>query len=100
MTQGPVSLLPSLLRRAAPRRYPLFAGLTFLIVGLTTAPECVAQRFVDLSSQVAVTKSGLVLNRATNTFNTVVTITNSSANDLNGPLLLVISKLSPTTVSV
>src|ERR1700730_9306102 len=100
MTQGPASLLLGSLCRALPRRYSPLIGLSFLIVGLTTAPECVAQRFVDLSSQVTVTKSGLVLNRATNTFNTVVTITNSSANDLNGPLLLVISKLSPTNVSV
>jgi uncharacterized repeat protein (TIGR02543 family) len=78
----------------------LIAGLCLFIASLATPPTCAAQTFVDMSSQVTITKSGLVLNRATNTFNSVVTLTNSSASDLNGPLLLVISNLSPTTVTV
>jgi hypothetical protein len=78
----------------------LIASLGLFIAILATPSDCVAQKLVDVSAQVTVTKSGLVLNRATNTFNCVVTITNTSASDLNGPLLLVISKLSPTTVTL
>jgi Putative Ig domain/Divergent InlB B-repeat domain len=88
-----------MLRRVSTWRSLIF-GFSVLIAALTTAPGCAAQKTVDVSTQVTVTKSGLVLNRATNTFNTVVTITNSSASDLNGPLLLVISNVSATTVTV
>jgi putative Ig domain-containing protein/List-Bact-rpt repeat protein len=100
MGQGLASSLAGLLRHALSRRCLLLIGLCFLMVGLTTAPECAAQKFVDESAHVTITRSGLVLNRATNTYNSVVTITNSSASDLNGPLLLVISNLSPTSITV
>ncbi len=67
---------------------------------LAASSECAAQSFVNLSSQVTITKSGLVLNRATNTFNSTVTLTNISGAVLNGPLVLVISNISPATVTL
>lgn len=100
MGQGPAPSSAGFLRHALSRRYLLVVGLSFLIVGLTAAPECAAQTFVDVSSEVTVTKSGLVLNRTTNTFNTVVTITNVSSAVLNGPLVLVVSSLAPITVTL
>jgi hypothetical protein len=78
----------------------LTIGLSLLIVGLMTVSECAAQVLVDVSAQVTVKKSGLVFNRTTNTFDSLVTITNSSATVLNGPLVLVISNLAPTTVTL
>lgn len=78
----------------------LIVGFWLFIGSLATTRNCAAQTFVDMSSQVTITKSGLVLDRATNTFNTVVTITNSSSTVLNGPLVLVISDLTPTTVTL
>jgi hypothetical protein len=78
----------------------LMAGFCLLITSLATPPNCAAQTFVDMSSQVTITKSGLVLNRATNTFNSLVTIKNSSSTVLNAPLVLVISNLTPTTVTL
>jgi len=74
--------------------------VTLFIAGLATPSDCTAQTFVDVTRQVTITKSGLVLNRATNTFNSVVSITNISGAVLNAPLVLVISNISPATVTL
>lgn len=50
----------------------------------------------DVTSHFSVAKSGLVLNRATNTFDQVITLTNNSATRILGPLSLTISGLPPT----
>jgi len=78
----------------------LVASFALFIAGLAIPSDCAAQNFVDESGQVTITKSGLVLNRATNTFNSLVTITNSSGAVLNAPLVLVISNISPSTVTL
>jgi hypothetical protein len=69
--------------------------LSVLIVELT-APltVSVAQTLNDITSQVTITKSGLALSRQTGTFNCLVTITNSSAATINGPLVLVVSNIT------
>jgi murein DD-endopeptidase MepM/ murein hydrolase activator NlpD len=54
---------------------------------------------VDVSGQVNITKSGLVLNRATRTFDSVVTLTNSLI-PISGPVSLVITGITPNTVSL
>jgi len=53
----------------------------------------------DVTSQVTISKSGLTYARATNTFNSVVTVTNASAATLAAPLDLVITGLTPATVT-
>ena len=54
----------------------------------------------DVTSSVSISKSGLVYARATNTFNSVVTITNTSGATLPAPLELVVSSTSPSTVTL
>jgi len=100
MSPSSFAVMMELPRRVPRWRRLLIIGLSLFIAGLTTAPDCAAQKLVDVTAQVTVTKSGLVFNRLTNTFNSVVTLTNSSASDLNGPLVLVISNLTPTTVTL
>ncbi len=78
----------------------LIARLALVIAGLAAPLICAAQAFVNVSSQVTITRSGLVLDRATDTFNSVVTIANISSAVLNGPLELVISNISPSTVTL
>lgn len=48
----------------------------------------------DVSSEVTVTRSGYVLNLATGRYAQTVTVTNSSANTISGPISLVLDNLS------
>jgi pimeloyl-ACP methyl ester carboxylesterase len=64
-------------------------------------PICRAQNFVDLSAEVRIAESGLVFNRNTNTFNSLVTITNAlTGHTLNTPLFLIVSNISPSSVTL
>ena len=54
----------------------------------------------DVTSLVTVTRSGLVYNRTTNTFDSLLTITNSSTSVLTGPLILAISQIAPSSVTL
>jgi uncharacterized repeat protein (TIGR02543 family) len=78
----------------------LVARLVLGIAGLAASMHCAAQTFVDVTSQVTISRSGLLLDRATNTFNSSVTIASNSGTVLNGPLVLVISNLSPASVTL
>jgi len=69
-------------------------------VGMALPANGWAQVFTDLTPQVSFTKSGLVLNRTTNTFNTVVSIKNVSNNTITGSLALIVSGISPSTVTL
>jgi RHS repeat-associated protein len=60
---------------------------------VTTSP-------VLISDQVSVRYSGLRLNRATNTFDTLATFTNTSNNDIQTPIQLVIDSISTTGISL
>ena len=60
---------------------------------LTTSP-------VMVNNQVSVSYGGLRLNRSTNTFDTLVTLTNTSAKAIEVPVQLVISNISMATVSL
>lgn len=57
------------------------------------APRVVHAAAVDVSGQMTLTKSGLVLNRTTNTFNQVVRLNNVSKKTLEAPVFLAISGL-------
>ena len=55
---------------------------------------------VDLGSKVSVSKGGLVLNRTTDTFDSIVTVTNTSATTLAAPMFLTIKNITAPGVSV
>ena len=87
--------LADLLWKPQVSRRSIVVGLSVLILGLTVLPVMtVAQTLNDVTSQVTLKKSGLVYNRQTGSFNCLVTITNSSAATINGPLVLVISNIT------
>jgi hypothetical protein len=50
---------------------------------------------VDASSQVTVTKSGLIYNRGTRLFYGTFTITNNSAQTIAAPIQVVLTNLTP-----
>ena len=50
---------------------------------------------VNVSDQVSISKSGLIFNRSTNTFNSEVTIKNSSNNQIYGPFLISVNISNP-----
>jgi hypothetical protein len=58
-----------------------------------------AQIQPDASSQVSVIRSGLVFNRATNTYDSIATIINISSTDILAPLSLVLT-INPSTVTL
>src|SRR5262249_34338795 len=51
-------------------------------------------------SDLHLTFSGLVLNRATSTFNTIATITNTSSQTFSGVLSLEVPQITPATVQL
>src|SRR6266487_1359696 len=63
---------------------------------LTTAPQAATQ---DITSQFAITRSGFVLNRTTNTFDQTVTLKNIAGVPIPGPIAAVLSGL-PSTVTL
>jgi hypothetical protein len=56
--------------------------------------------FTDVTALVTITRSGLVYNRTTNTFDSLVTIKNSSASILTGPLILAVNQITPLSVTL
>jgi hypothetical protein len=82
------------------------ALLLFLICMIGLCSICflplpaAAQEGLDVSSQVAVTFSGLRFNRATNTFDTIASLTNTSTTPMATPISLVLTTIDPSTVTV
>jgi hypothetical protein len=60
-----------------------------VVVSLNLAPS-----FVDVTSSVNVTKSGLTMNRLTSKFTGTVTFTNTGATAINGPLHFMLEGLA------
>ena len=74
--------------------------LLLLILSLTIFPSSgQAQILPDATSQVSVIRSGFVFNRATNTYDSLATVTNISTTDIVGPLSLVLT-INPSTVTL
>ena len=75
---------------------------TLVAVALLSTPMSTvpAEAAVSVDSRVQVRFSGLVLNRATNTFDTVATITNVSQQPLAGPLSVVITSITAAGVTL
>lgn len=63
-------------------------------------PPSNAAEQVSLDGKVSASFTGLVLNRTTNTFDAQATITNTSAETIVAPLSLVITGITPTSVSL
>jgi hypothetical protein len=80
------------------RNFWTFTTLIALTCAYSTT--CAAQNTVSIASSVTISKSGLVYNRITNTFNTVVTISNSQSTILNAPVLVAVTNIQPSTVTL
>ena len=87
---------------ASERRGLGFGTLSFLLAGLLAAMHVGAQGngTVSVDAQVRVSYSGLVLNRATNTFDTVATISNIGTTPVLAPMSLVVTSISVGTVQL
>ena len=90
-----------MLSSEAARKYSTRLALVFMIAStvLVTAYKIFADE-LNVTTQVNITKSGLVLNRSTNTFDMTVTLTNNSANNLGAPGKLVIQNISNSAVTL
>ncbi len=72
-------------------------GLALVLLVMSSVPSHAA--FEDVTSFVSIQRSPLVYSRATKTFNSVVTATNTSEHTINSPMFLVFTNV-PETVSV
>jgi len=72
------------------------AALVFCLL----APASFAAQPTSVDDKVQVSFTGLVLNRSTNTFDTLATITNKSLDTLPAPTWLVITAISTPSVSL
>ncbi len=68
------------------------AAWSVLAAGLLAATAAQATT-TDITSQFAITRSGLVLNRATSTYDSTVTLTNTSGTAVPAPISVVVSGL-------
>ena len=91
-----LTALTVLARRRAirPFRAPLALLLSLLLLGVAPA------RADDLTAGVQISRSGLTLNRLTNTFDASVAVRNTSAVPLLGPLKLALTSASPAHIAL
>ena len=82
-------------RHRGPFRSVWWAAVVLGLV-LTTASQAATQ---DITSQFAITRSGFLLNRTTNTFDQTVTLKNISSTPVPAPIAAVLSGL-PSTVTL
>src|SRR5437762_13544154 len=64
-----------------------------LALVLATAAQAAIQ---DITSQFAISRSGFLLNRTTNTFDQTITLRNSSTAAVPAPIVVAISRLPPS----
>lgn len=76
------------------RRLVLAAGV------VTLSALAVGAQAQDLSGKVSIAKSGGVLNRTTETFDSVVTVTNTSSTPISAPLKITVKNITKPGVSV
>lgn len=82
---------------ARPGRLPGLPGRLLLLGALLGGQAAWA---ADLTPQLSISKSALVLNRSTNTFDTLVTLRNQGSDPLSGPLQLTIESIAPANVAL
>lgn len=88
----PFALLLALRRRTGG------AALALCVLALTGMPHLA--RADSLNGLVSISKSGLVLNRLTNTYDSVITVTNISSAPISAPFQLTVSAISAAGVTV
>lgn len=91
-----LTALTVLARRWAIRSLRVALALLLGLFLLSAAPA----RADDLTASVQISRSGLVLNRVTNTFDASVTVRNTSAVPLLGPLKLALTSVSPAHIAL
>jgi hypothetical protein len=91
-----LTALTVLARRRAIRPFRAALALLLGLFLLGAAPA----RADDLTASVQISRSGLVLNRLTNTFDASVTVRNTSAVPLLGPLKLALTSASPVHIAL
>lgn len=74
----------------------LFVLVAFPMLNVASAQDTLP----SLDSDLQVAFSGIVFDRATNTFDTTATITNTSNQTLSGPFSFVLSTITPTSVTL
>src|SRR6185312_4136750 len=72
---------------------------TWALLGLAVAFSAVAHAATDITGQFTITRSGLVLNRFTNTFDSTVTLRNASSGAVPAPIILAVGGL-PANVAL
>jgi hypothetical protein len=73
------------------------ANIAQLILSITPKPQTPATSSVNnVTSQIRVTQTGFVRNHFTGAFSTTLTVTNTSAQTIPGPLTLGLPNLTPT----
>lgn len=71
-----------------------FSRRTLAAVLILASFNVMAQMTEDVSSQLSISRSGFVLNRTTNTFDTIVTLSNTGPSTIAAPLWLTVRDLS------
>src|SRR5690242_13723130 len=73
-------------------RAKLFAGA---LLGLALALSATAHAATDITGLFTITRSGLVLNRFTNTLDSTITLRNTSSGVVPAPIILAVGSLPP-----
>lgn len=93
----------SLVRHLSARKGLVSLAAFLLLLGIGAwwwIGSSLAQEGVGVDERVEVSFSGLRLNRATQTFDTVATVRNVSGGPISEPLSLVIATITPTSVTL
>lgn len=87
------------MRRTAPRSCVTEGVAAFVAALLSCLPLAGAQTLTDVSASFTVARSGLVLNRSSGTFDSMVTLRNNGNANVYAPLRLVVT-IAPATVTL
>ncbi len=80
--------------------WPFAITLVLLALWGASPDSARAETQANVSDKIAVSFTGLTLNRSTNTFDTLATLTNSSAVPVSQPVVLAVTGISPGTVTL
>ena len=74
--------------------------ICILLLSLLSTIQNTANALDNLGSKITITKSGLVLNRITKTFDGTITITNISTETITAPLTITVKNITSPNVAV
>src|SRR5437867_8497329 len=78
----------------------LLLAFVFALLGMRHTDAAGTTQAVPVDAQVQISYTGLRLNRNTNTFDTVATLTNTGTTPVLAPLSLVITSITPAGVQL